>query len=681
MDRHDNDDADVNSSFRRQSLFLQHMMESRNRRNGDTSNDEQIMSHESVSLGHQPGPHACLAQRKRDIRRGSATRVGASLIGLSNHTPLASIEALGLLEECSDGEEEEHSIRFYRNPVQRQKWGEDQMLPHVNWGDLFFDLFYVAAAYNLGVMLIGALTPENWFRGIIYFIAIFGALFNIWESKLVYDARYSVIDYVHRIIEVIRVCFLSLAVVHIKTFDLMTDPNSVEMFSLSLGLLLETLVRMCLKVELILVGKGNIEAIKCHSKRKLRDNYLPTCALYLVAVTISGVNYFSKSDSDADGGHLRMLAGDSSATYGTNEEGWSSSDLPIVFIMAAYTLHIFRNAIKKTCMSPKEKDLRSYTIPINVDFCIHRYGEWVMLMLGESILSLLIVETTESSDYYVVVFVGILTVIVIQTLHFESQPSRETNHALWRNSTSAMFFSLNTQLYSIALIAFGVSFKVMLTAIHTSDTKPDHRRSLWENIVRSLAPSVDVSEMAIKSLFCGSLAITLLSLELMALVHKGTRANLERLFDRTGPQRKILWSFVAFTIFKFVLLAGIATMSAWSTKSFPVYATIGCVITCIFAITRIVGWRMFHKKKKSETQEGQTSDANTTQEHVQPQEEGTAADNDWNDDVLEIPKGNAQAGEEHIPVGNEAMPNDLEAQRGSETSEEKPERTDVEQTA
>ena len=38
---------------------------------------------------------------------------------------------------------------FYSPPVQRQRYGDDKVLPHVGWGDLFFDLFYVGAAYNL----------------------------------------------------------------------------------------------------------------------------------------------------------------------------------------------------------------------------------------------------------------------------------------------------------------------------------------------------------------------------------------------------------------------------------------------------------------------------------------------------------------------------------------------------
>jgi len=34
---------------------------------------------------------------------------------------------------------------FRKSPIQRQRWGDKQLMPHVNWGDLFFDLFYVVS--------------------------------------------------------------------------------------------------------------------------------------------------------------------------------------------------------------------------------------------------------------------------------------------------------------------------------------------------------------------------------------------------------------------------------------------------------------------------------------------------------------------------------------------------------
>jgi hypothetical protein len=87
-------------------------------------------------------------------------------------------------------------------------------------------------------------------------------------------------------------------------------------------------------------------------------------------------------------------------------------------------------------------------------------------MIGESILSLLIIKTTKSSEYYIIASLGTLTVIVIQALKFESEPSHAEGHALWRSTEATMIFSLLIQLLSIGLIAFGVSYKVMLSKAH-----------------------------------------------------------------------------------------------------------------------------------------------------------------------------------------------------------------------
>lgn len=39
-------------------------------------------------------------------------------------------------------------VVFWTRPKQRQRWGDDDVLPHINWGDLFFDLFYVAGEWT-----------------------------------------------------------------------------------------------------------------------------------------------------------------------------------------------------------------------------------------------------------------------------------------------------------------------------------------------------------------------------------------------------------------------------------------------------------------------------------------------------------------------------------------------------
>lgn len=59
---------------------------------------------------------------------------------------------------------------------------------------------------------------------------------------------------------------------------------------------------------------------------------------------------------------------------------------------------------------------------MNIDYAIHRYGEWIMLMLGESVLSLLIVGVKERDDFYKTFYCGIISIALLENLHFRSQP-------------------------------------------------------------------------------------------------------------------------------------------------------------------------------------------------------------------------------------------------------------------
>jgi hypothetical protein len=69
-------------------------------------------------------------------------------------------------------------IRLYSPPHQRQKWGEAQGLPRVNWGDLFFDLFFVAATYQVS-LIVGEDPSLN---GILYAAGTFLPLMGMYVS-------------------------------------------------------------------------------------------------------------------------------------------------------------------------------------------------------------------------------------------------------------------------------------------------------------------------------------------------------------------------------------------------------------------------------------------------------------------------------------------------------------------
>lgn len=64
-------------------------------------------------------------------------------------------------------------------PRQRQKWGDTQILPRTNWGDIFFDLFYVGAAYNAGNIIVASPTG----MGLLYFLGAFVPLVSVVTNR------------------------------------------------------------------------------------------------------------------------------------------------------------------------------------------------------------------------------------------------------------------------------------------------------------------------------------------------------------------------------------------------------------------------------------------------------------------------------------------------------------------
>jgi hypothetical protein len=335
-----------------------------------------------------------------------------------------------------------HVVPLYSPPIQRQRWNEDTLLPHVNWGDLFFDLFYVAMAYNLGAMLTTSMNSQHWLRGIIFYIGTFGPLWTTWESSMMYESRYTVVDYAHRLFEVIRYLFVSTAIIHVKSVELFTDLSSTETLLFTCAILGESLMHLMLNIETYFRGKGDREAIQNHTMRKMKYQHGPTILVYLAAVIVAAVEFAIHQKDEASGYEgEREKVYDESGGSGYDEEDrmladatpgasyyssyeqqplWKVSDLPITLMALAYLFNIVSTAFRKYwATSGKYGDLRKQFVPNNVgkfrlllfatnnvvrfgtidsrqllpilkDYVIHRYGEFVLLMIGEGILSLLV---------------------------------------------------------------------------------------------------------------------------------------------------------------------------------------------------------------------------------------------------------------------------------------------------
>ena len=299
-------------------------------------------------------------------------------------------------------------------------------------------------------------------------------------------------DYFHRLLDIVRYFCVGIAIYNIKPIRLYSNEYSFSVMEFTLAMFVELMIAMGLCLELYYKGLGDRESIKNFTLDDFKFRNAPLFAFYLAAFIIAAVNYAQArkggsgedllavdeygteywvsdaSDAHHDtadlhgvvephavvdshavevahheaatatgdhgavesGGH-RLLGGSSSheEVYFVGRGIWDIYDLPMTLTTVAYFLRFFMTSMRFFLRDMKG-DIRSWYIPTNIDYLVHRYGEFVMLMIGEGVLSLLIVETVETKDYFVAVVCGLLTMIFIHVLKTESEPHDSFKHAL-----------------------------------------------------------------------------------------------------------------------------------------------------------------------------------------------------------------------------------------------------------
>lgn len=499
-------------------------------------------------------------------------------------------------EEHSHVEQTHHRhnalMPLFTRPVQRQRWGDTQIQPVVNWGDLFFDLFYVAAAYNLSTIIRESPTKE----GLLYFCGLFFCVLWMWLDKMYYDSRFYTRDDVwHRVFEMAVLVVLATAVLHIRPVAFMENPQKyVDMFAFSLACVLGNVLTIVRYIEIHFWVDGE-EAARKSARRDAFAKMLPT-GFYVAAMVVSAVEYYGKKDYGEDS--HRDLANETAAdSYATSASSYSTTDVPIWLLLGAtFASTVWQWTMIVFCF-PGEGRHKEITVPMNIDFCIHRYGEWTMLMLGESILSLLIVEVTGGVDYYATFYTGILSVILLQYLHFRSQPHHPDDHAMRRKKEAGLGFSYLMQIYSAALILLGTCYKMFLYEYVYEDYENSHRMLLWE-IPRLLAGGdsgalqydAEDRQQRIANFFCVSLAIVWICQDLMMLMHKGLKDNMGRC--RCKHTHKTKFVGIALIMARVGLIVFIVTLRGYVTDPL-LLAVIGLCGIIAQVILRVISSIVF----------------------------------------------------------------------------------------
>eukprot|EP00429_Kryptoperidinium_foliaceum_P009009 CAMPEP_0176014928 /NCGR_PEP_ID=MMETSP0120_2-20121206/7074_1 /TAXON_ID=160619 /ORGANISM="Kryptoperidinium foliaceum, Strain CCMP 1326" /LENGTH=329 /DNA_ID=CAMNT_0017347881 /DNA_START=487 /DNA_END=1476 /DNA_ORIENTATION=- len=214
---------------------------------------------------------------------------------------------------------------------------------------------------------------------------------------------------------------------------------------------------------------------------------------------------------------------------------------------------------------------KEYMVPMNVSFAIHRWGEFTMLVLGESVLSLLIVDVVESAGYFKTFFSGVISITLLEFLHFRSQPHRADDHAIRRSKEAGIVFTSLMQIYSASLVVLGTSYKMLLYEhVHEANKLGDSRRVLSNPFARLLVANAEPNfELADRQqreaqLFCISMAVVWACSDLMIVNHRGLKDNFGRCrFSHAGVLRLVGSILV---LLRVGLICFIATLSQWVTQ-------------------------------------------------------------------------------------------------------------------
>ena len=236
-------------------------------------------------------------------------------------------------------------IRLFSPPRQRQKWGSDQILPHVNWGDLFFDLFYVAGFYNLGNILVN--DPST--LGVLYFLGCFFPVIYFWFSKMMYDSKFTYGDDIfHKLFETTVLVVLATAVSNIATVPRMSNPTDyVDMFAYSLSIALMSLLNIARYVECYYYGRGERKNIEYTVKNDLTLQIIPL-TFYVAATIVAGKAYFGNDYVDDE---RRDLAESSSEAVDCDDN--NKMHMPIMLLLIGYVISQLEIIVSVVFFFPK----------------------------------------------------------------------------------------------------------------------------------------------------------------------------------------------------------------------------------------------------------------------------------------------------------------------------------------
>ena len=372
----------------------------------------------------------------------------------------------------------------------------------------------------------------------------------------------------HRFIEVVHLVVLGMGIQHVRPVEYMKytcEYPTTFVFALTMSIV--SLMHTALYADLVahLVGgtEGVASAVSDLKRKFLASLFIGTAAL------LAGRDYYYFGES---------------SDAAVCEQG---NRLPIIFCALSFVTERVYSLWELHFWLPRSgKSHKEVKVPMNLEFTSHRLGEWVMLMLGESVLSLIIVEESAGRRYFVTFSAGIVAVTMMQYLYFRSNPAEADDHAMRRSVAGGFQFFYSILLYSACLIILGCSFKLILHHYLDEEEKAEEGEDAEEELQETAR--------RITSMFSWSLAASFFFLDLMVIAHRGWTLNLSRLTDKG----RIRWGPMLCTIGTTSMILLTALLPKFVTN-LELLSVVGCAIILAQVLVRTLGYRYFPVSKNA----------------------------------------------------------------------------------
>mmetsp|Transcript_13912 Transcript_13912/g.18055 ORF Transcript_13912/g.18055 Transcript_13912/m.18055 type:complete len:722 (-) Transcript_13912:171-2336(-) len=478
---------------------------------------------------------------------------------------------------------------FYVRPHQLMKFGQHDYHPDTDWQDLFFDLLFVGGAYQTGNFLVAALIANDghMLEGVFWSFAIFTCLAQQWLMKILLSARFGYSSMFHYLLDNVEFILLAFAMWHIPAKELkiaITDDASYGS-SYSYGTSYSDRRYLAIGSSYSVSSqeydifspleqlKENVHGRTYGLSLCLALNSLLYCFKWLEIVT----------DKEATQG-ARTISMYQSAGYAITfvimmvacAITVSHNSQYVVFAwMGANTAYVASMFYWVEFLAAKKQEglLEEAGVPMNTSYFIQRVGEFCMLIIGESVLSLLALSVEPDYENYLMFGASAMMACNLYFHHFSTYPPDPSKHVL-RDGTfdfaSLSYSCALIYLYPFCLIHIGVCLKALLL-------KADHNTPM------------DFINWAISVGICFEYVL----INFFVYIHDSSRGE-ERRFKPFRNQA----SFIAFlkslvlkgsTLFLMLLLAGLGL------KPYPMLMC--CCLVLLLQSSLIL---FFHPKPEDE---------------------------------------------------------------------------------